>query len=257
MSIIKQILRKAAPLPDIENYGRYLFIAPHPDDIEVGAGATAAKLAAAGKTVCYLVCTDGRYGEENCPADSTEQLIARRREEQLASAAAAGVKDVRFGSLSDGGLYREEELVDLIAKTIGEFRPEVIFAPDPDVTSECHADHLAVGRTAKKLAFFAPFDKIMKCYGAAGAAPVEALAMYMTAKPNRYVDTTGFLPVQMHAMFDCHLSQFPKDSDAAKSLSTYMKLRAYDFGIRSLHRTAEGFRVLGRTQMHAMPEAGN
>ena len=31
------------------------------DDIEIGAGATAAKLAAMGKKVTFLICTDGRY----------------------------------------------------------------------------------------------------------------------------------------------------------------------------------------------------
>ena len=59
MSLSSLAIRFAAPLPDLEAFDRYLFIGPHPDDIEVGAGATAAKLAAAGKTVCFLVCLDG------------------------------------------------------------------------------------------------------------------------------------------------------------------------------------------------------
>jgi len=49
MGLTKLILKFAAPLPNIENYQRYLFIGPHPDDIEIGAGATVAKLAASGK----------------------------------------------------------------------------------------------------------------------------------------------------------------------------------------------------------------
>ena len=36
----------------------------------------------------------------------------------------------------------------------------------------------------------------------------------------------------------------------------YLKLRAADFGLRTFSRSAEGFRVLGRTQMHCLPEAG-
>ena len=39
------------PFPRFEEAERVLFIAPHPDDIEVAAGATAAKLAAMGKNV--------------------------------------------------------------------------------------------------------------------------------------------------------------------------------------------------------------
>ena len=39
-------------------------------------------------------------------------------------------------------------------------------------------------------------------------------------------------------------------------MALYLKLRAADFGLRSLSGKAEGFRVLGRTQMHCLPEAG-
>ena len=67
MSLTKLVLHFAAPVPKIESFERYLFIGPHPDDIEIGAGAPAAKLAAMGKTICFLVCTDGRFGEGNSP----------------------------------------------------------------------------------------------------------------------------------------------------------------------------------------------
>ena len=42
MSITKAVLHFAAPLPKIESFDRFLFLGPHPDDIEIGAGATAA-----------------------------------------------------------------------------------------------------------------------------------------------------------------------------------------------------------------------
>ena len=59
MSLTKLALRFAAPVPKVESFSRYLFVGPHPDDIEIGAGATAARLAAEGKQVCFLICTDG------------------------------------------------------------------------------------------------------------------------------------------------------------------------------------------------------
>ena len=46
MSISSAVIKLAAPLPKIEQFDSFLFIGPHPDDIEIGAGATAAKLAA-------------------------------------------------------------------------------------------------------------------------------------------------------------------------------------------------------------------
>lgn len=255
MSITSLAIKFAAPLPDIEAFDRYLFIGPHPDDIEIGAGATAAKLAAAGKTVCFLVCLDGRFGLENAPAGtSPDELAVLRVEEAKCSARMLGVDDLRFLGLSDGGLYEEKELFRAIAAVVGDFRPDVIFAPDPCVSSECHADHLNVGNAARRVACFAPYSEIMQSYGAA-AADVQALAYYMTARPNRYVGTKGYLDKQLNSVFSCHLSQFPPESPAARSLALYLKLRSADMGLRSLKTHAEGFRVLGKIHMHCLPEA--
>lgn len=255
MSLLRCILEVAAPAPKVEAYERYLFLGPHPDDIEVGAGATASKLAAAGKRVTFLICTDGRYGLEHAPQGTTpEQLIELRKAEALASARALGVTDVRFLDFSDGGFYDLEELVKAAARVVGEVKPQIIFAPDPDVTSECHVDHRRTGEASKRLAFFAPFPEVMARYGAK-AAPVQALAFYMTAHPNRFVGTRGLLRRQLDALL-CHRTQFPPDAEAYKSVALYLKLRSLDFGLRALRGRAEGFRVLGKTHMHCLPEAG-
>ena len=255
MGLTKMILGLAAPLPKIEKFERFLFIGPHPDDIEIGAGATAAKLVGAGKQVCFLVCIDGRYGTGNAPDDITaEQLIELRQIEARNSALKLGVKDVRFLGLCDGGFYEQKDLVEGIAKVIGEFQPDVILAPDPCVTSECHVDHLNVGNAAKQVAYFAPYKEIMERYGAT-YAPVRAVAFYMTAKPTQYIKTLGYLQKQLDAIFGCHLSQFPEGGSDAESIKLYLKLRSVDFGIRSFKGCAEGFRVLGVTQMHCLPEA--
>ncbi len=255
MSLTRLALRFAASAPKVEAFDRYLFLGPHPDDIEIGAGATAAKLAAAGKQVCFLICTDGRYGLEHAPQGTTpEALIELRKAEALASAKALGITDVRFLDFSDGGFYDFEAMVQAIARVVGDFQPQVLLAPDPDVKSECHVDHRRTGEAAKRLAFFAPFPQIMAKYGAS-AAPIQALAFYMTARPNRFVATRGLLSRQRDAIL-CHKTQFPADSEAFHSVALYLKLKAADFGLRSLRGQAEGFRVLGQTHMHCLPEAG-
>ena len=255
MSLTRISLRFAAPPQKVEAFDRYLFIGPHPDDIEIGADATAAKLAAKGKQVTFLICTDGRYGLETAPEGTTpEQLKEIRKAEAIASAKLLGVTDVRFLDLSDGGLYDVSDLQRGIARVIGETDPELIFAPDPDVKSECHADHRNVGEAARRAACFAPYRALSSQYGAE-AADVKALAFYMTAKPNRFVKTRGLLKLQQEAIL-CHASQFTADSEAFKSLALYLKLRATDFGLRAFCVHAEGFRALGQTQMHCLPEAG-
>ncbi|MDY4139536.1 MAG: PIG-L deacetylase family protein [Eubacteriales bacterium] len=253
MSLTRLALKVAAPLPRVEAFDRYLFIGPHPDDIEIGAGATASRLIALGKQVTFLICTDGRYGNENTSLQG-EELIRTRREEARRSAEKLGVKDVRFLNLSDGGFYATEDLTAGIARVIGETQPEVLFAPDPCVNSECHPDHLNVGQAVRRLACVAGNGGIMAGYGAQ-PAPIRALAYYMTARPNRYVSTRGHVDRQLEAIFGCHLSQFPPDSAAARSIRLYLRLRSIDFGLRSLKGRAEGFRVLGQTQMHCLPEA--
>lgn len=253
MSLTRLALHCAAPVPHPERFTRYLFVGPHPDDIEIGAGATVSRLTAQGKRVTFLICTDGRYGTENT-ALSGEELVAARRQEALASAALLGVTDVRFLGLSDGGAYAQQELLTGIARTIADVQPEVLFAPDPCVRSECHTDHLNVGQAVRRLACAAPNLGVMATLGAQ-PAPVQALAYYMTARPNRFVATRGHLKRQLDAIFTCHLSQFPPDCPAAASVRLYLRLRAADFGLRSLKGCAEGFRVLGPTHMHCLPEA--
>ena len=256
MSITKLALRFAAPIPKLNSFKRYLFVGPHPDDIEIGAGASAAALAAQGKKICFLICTDGRYGDTNAPDGiSEEALISLRKKEALLSAAALGVKDVRFLELSDGGFYEKKELLRGIAAVIASFRPDIIFAPDPAPASECHIDHLNVGRAVRTLAVNAGNRGIMEALGAA-ACPVSAVAFYMTAKPNAYLKTTGYLEKQLDSVFNNHLSQYPEGCPDRDAIRLYLKLRAADFGIRSFHRTAEGFRVLGTIHMHCLPEAG-
>ena len=96
--------------------------------------------------ICFLICTDGRFGLGNAPRGTTPDALAEiRREEARRSASLLGVRDLRFLNLSDGALYDPSELVRAAAAVIGDFKPEVIFAPDPDVSSECHEDHRRVG----------------------------------------------------------------------------------------------------------------
>ena len=70
MGITKLALKIAAPAPKVEEFSDYLFIGPHPDDIEIGCGATIARLTAAGKKVSFLILTDGSFrrhkGRHSC-----------------------------------------------------------------------------------------------------------------------------------------------------------------------------------------------
>ncbi len=250
MSLTSFALSLVSPPPQIEAFDRYLFIGPHPDDIEIGAGATAAKLASMGKKLCFLICTDGRFGSETIAPD---ELVEIRKAEAVKSAETLGVSDLRFAGLCDGGFYDEEELVRRIAKVIGDFKPDLVFAPDCFVASEAHTDHLNVGKAAARAAYFAPYSGVAAALGAE-KADVKGIAYYMTAKPNRFVITSGeLLKLQLSAILDCHKSQF--DRESGKVLALYLKLRSADFGLRRLRPHAEGFRCVSAQGMHCLPES--
>lgn len=251
------ILRFAAPLPKIENYNTYLFIGPHPDDIEIGAGATVSKFLEKGKNVHYLICTDGRYGNGHMLDKTYDEVAEIRKEETIKCAKYLGVKDnnIHFLDLSDGAFYSLDDLEKGMAKVIGEVKPDVLFAPDPDVISETHKDHLNVGKIAKYMANFAPYEGIMKKYGAS-TSNVEAIALYMTAKPNTFIKTGNkYIKKQIESVRKFHSSQFK--GNEFDSIETYIKLRSYEFGIKSFKGRAEGFRVLGKVHMHCLPESGD
>ena len=249
------ILKAAAPIPKPESFSRFLFIGPHPDDIEIGCGATIAGLAAQGKRITFLILTDGRYGDGNSGGIKGDQLAELRRRESEKSAGLLGVSDVRFLDLCDGGFYSYEDALRGIAAVAGDCGPEMIFAPDPGTGREFHIDHLRAGRASAHIACMAPYPGIMQRYGAS-AADVKAIGFYMTARPNRYVKVSKEdFRLQNEAIFSCHRSQFPEGSDAARQLAIYLKLRSADFGLRNLCAHAEGFRVLGQTHMHCLPES--
>ncbi|MBR6406023.1 MAG: PIG-L family deacetylase [Lachnospiraceae bacterium] len=257
MGLTRLALRFALKKPKIESFSRFLFIGPHPDDIEIGAGATAARLASLGKEICFLICMDGRFGDGNVPEEQKGGVLVEiRKQESRKSAEMLGVKDLRFLNLCDGGRYELSEMLEGIAKTVADFQPDLIFAPDPFVASESHKDHLQTGACSREIACFAPYPGIMREYGAEKAADVQGIAYYMTAKPNVFVKTSGLLPLQLKSVFSCHRSQYPEGSQEAKDIGLYLRLRAHDFGLRSFHRTAEGFRLLSKTEMHCLPEAG-
>lgn len=254
MGLTRLALKIAAPAPKIEEFSSCLFIGPHPDDIEIGCGATIAKLTAEGKRVAFLILTDGRYGDSHAGGIKGDGLAELRKQESINSGEKLGVTDVRFLGLSDGGFYEYDDMLKGIAKVVGEVKPDLIFAPDPHTGQECHVDHLNTGRAAAHIACFAPYPGIMANYGAE-AADVKGIAFYMTAKANRFVKVAKEqFELQNEALFGCHTSQFPKDSDDSKQLALYLKLRSADFGLRNFCSHAEGFRVLGQTQMHCIPE---
>ncbi|HOK81997.1 MAG: PIG-L family deacetylase [Clostridiales bacterium] len=249
------MMKKIANIPQIDDFENYLFIGPHPDDIEVGAGATVARLVAMGKKVSYVIATDGRYGSED-PEVDCEELVKLRQKESLEAAKILGVEDVTFLPFHDGGLYDQAELTKALAIEIAKRKPDMVFCPDPLLHTECHADHLIVGRAASSAYIMSLNVPTMRDLGVNQVMVPKALAYYYTARPNRYFALKGYQKKQFEAL-KAFKSQFTYTEDGKGSLNMlfiYLKIRALHFGIPRFKGKADGFRVNSPLMIHCCAE---
>ena len=245
------LLKRFMPIPELTKFERYLFIGPHPDDIEVACAPTVRALTQGGKHVSFVILTDGRMGAID-PTLFGDPLVEIRKAEALASAKLLGVTDVTFLPFHDGAMYAVEDASCAVAKEIVRLKPDVVFAPDPNVISECHLDHIKTGMAAKASMNMAPFASVMASIGGSGSHSVSALAFYYTDKPNSYVPVGKAFSARAEALA-CHKSQF--DEKTVKDIVLYFTLRSVRLGLRRLKGKCDGYRALSPTHMHCFPEA--
>jgi LmbE family N-acetylglucosaminyl deacetylase len=136
------------PMP--EDWKQALAVVAHPDDLEYGAASAIARWTGEGRSVGYVIVTDGEAGIDGLrPAEAA----AVRRREQRTSAAIVGVHDVAFLGRPDGVVQPGLDLRRDIAREIRRVRPEILMPATPSLTYGAavgqrflnQADHRAVG----------------------------------------------------------------------------------------------------------------
>lgn len=255
MCVSDILLKFVSPKPNLNKLNRFLFIGPHPDDIEIGAGCTAARLSSAGKEVYFCIVTDGSCGTEKDDVTRAE-LKAVREAEARSSASAIGAKDVFFLEFPDGGFYSDCDVEKSLLKIISEVKPDIIFAPDPNLVTECHPDHLKTASAACRAFLFCTNKIICKENGITPSPAPKGLLLYYTANPDFYYATKGFEKVQLEALKH-HMSQFEYTDDGKGSLNRillYFGFRRLRFGLKSFKGSAEGFRLLTALTAHCYAE---
>lgn len=105
-----------------EDWERGLAVVAHPDDIEYGASSAIARWREQGKEITYLLLTRGEAGIDSIEPEEAAQL---RTQEQIESAQAVGISDVRFLDYPDGMLEYSLNLRRDVAQVIREITPEV------------------------------------------------------------------------------------------------------------------------------------
>lgn len=248
--MFKFIYRKAIKLPKLESFNNYLFIGPHPDDIEIGCGATVKKLTSMNKNVSFVVATDGRIGSID-QSISEEELVKLRQKEALESAKVLGVDNVFFLGFHDGDDYDIKEIEKEILRKIIELKPDIVFIPDHTLRTEYHPDHINVGKASCNAIMKSEFIKITKKLGIDDSYCCKNIALYYTDKPNTIVKCKPYFNDKCKAL-RCHKTQF--NDEGFKTLETYFKLNGLRIGLKKFTKFAEGYRVLTSTHMHCFVE---
>lgn len=169
MCFSKILVNALSPIPKIEKYDNFVFVGPHPDDIEIGAGATVKKLTESGKSVHYIIVTDGDCGTTDASV-TFEKLAQIRKNEAIDAAKFLGVKSVTFLGYGDGGIYSADEAALKIAAELARLKAQIVFAPDPHLYTECHLDHIKTGYAAAQGALLSAFPLAVRKAGVTNAS---------------------------------------------------------------------------------------
>jgi len=177
----------------------YLVIAPHPDDAELGAGATIPLLLAEGARVGVLDLTDG----EPTPQGSPE---IRRRETDAATAVLGLTWRGNLG-LPNRRLEADLAARAKLAGALRELRPRVLFAP---FWEDSHPDHVAASALIDAARFWAKLTKT----DLPGAPHYPDKIVYyfsvhlrLHVRPSFVLDVSAHLETKMQALA-CYRSQF-------------------------------------------------
>lgn len=225
---------------------RAMVVFAHPDDAEIGAGATAAKWARKGCEITYVQCTTGSSGS-NDRSMTSDRIVKIRSAEQKAAADSIGVKNVEVLDHADGWLDPDRIFLGELVRVIRKHRPIVVFAHDPDRYSGFnHRDHRAVGITTKDAIY--PYardhlhfpDQIEK----EGLEPwkVRHLFMWGSDQPDIIVNVTDTLETKVEALFK-HESQVGGLTTNV-DVATRVKTRAQDVAVGYSFQYGEAFRRL-------------
>ena len=116
---------------------KIIFIGAHPDDIEIGCGATVKKFALQNDDIYFLIGTTGGQAIINNNND-WKSLEEKRVKESLNAAKFLGVKDVFYLNLTDTCIEHNGLTVKSIEKYINSIQPDIVFT---HTIEDYHQDH--------------------------------------------------------------------------------------------------------------------
>ena len=220
-----------------------LAIGAHPDDIELGSGATLAKEVANGKIIGLLDLTRGELG--------TRGSAEIRDQEAAAAAKILGASFRKNIALADGFFANDKESQLKIIEVIRYCRPEMVLC---NAIDDRHIDHGKGSKLASDACFLSGLKKIETTYEGKSQEAWRPKFVYHYIQwknivPDVLVDVSGFIEKKNEAVF-AYKTQFYDPSSkekgtpiSSKSFKESISYRAQDLGRLIGVEHAEGFTV--------------
>ena len=210
----------------------------HPDDVELGCGATIAKHVSAGKKVGIIDLTRGELG--------TRGSAEIRDLEAAKSAEILGVELRENMNFKDGFFTNDEAHQLELVKVIREYQPNIVLC---NAVYDRHPDHSKGSELVSTACFLAGLSKIETGQEAWRPKAVYHYIQFKNIDPDFVVDVSDFMEQKVTAV-EAFSSQFynPDSNEPDTIISSQgfldsVRYRAADLGRLSGVDYAEGFTV--------------
>lgn len=217
----------------------------HPDDVELGCGATLAKEIAAGKKVGIVDLTRGELG--------TRGSAEIRDKEAAKAAEILGVSIRENLEFADGFFVNDKAHQLEVVKMLRKYQPEIVLC---NAVEDRHIDHAKGSKLVSDACFLSGLIKIdTKLDGKdTWQLPWRPKHVYhyiqwKNLEPDFLIDVSGFIPKKIEAI-KAYTSQFydPNSKEPQTPISTKTFFDSLDYRAQDLGRLigvqhAEGFTV--------------
>lgn len=222
-----------------------LAIGAHPDDVELGCGATIAKEVANGKKVGIIDLTRGELG--------TRGTADTRDEESFKAAKILNVFMRTNMEFADGFFVNDKEHQIELIKEIRKYRPDIVLC---NAIDDRHIDHAKGSKLVSDACFLSGLRKIDTRHddGDDWQEPWRPKLVYhyiqwKDLEPDIIVDVTGFIEKKMEAVLAYKTQFFDPDSNepetpiSSKNFTDSIIYRARNAGRLVGTEYGEGFTV--------------
>lgn len=220
-----------------------LVFGAHPDDAELGAGATIAKEVSLGKKVGIIDLTRGELG--------TRGSADIRDKEAETAAKILGVAVRENLKFADGFFVNDKQHQLKVIEVIRKYRPEIVIC---NAIEDRHIDHARGSSLVSDACFLSGLVKIETTYNKAQQKQWRPKVVYhfiqwKNLEPDFVIDVSGFIDKKVEAI-RAYGSQFydPKSDEpetpiSSKNFTDSIVYRARDLGRLIGKEYAEGFTV--------------